>query len=400
MSEHVKQGSVAREGSVSGTSTPTRVSTVQVARPYFTADEITYLHQQTIPELKKLTYNHKKHQVFQFVLQLVRQFKFPLRVLSTTMNYYQRYYLFNKFENLNESDTLSSIMCKSILQQPIIQELEKDCFIVALSSLFLATKNEDCIKKLRDLQSAANRLRDSQDSDPALIDNQRRAIMTIEFKLLQIIKFDFNNGQPLQSLDHLVVQFAKNLSLDYKTTLYCWLVSFDIMSTPLYLTIPPHCIALAIIIITLNIKPTDIKTKYQQITSSQDLNYIEILDSIDNDDFKCPELLVNEGILYILNYYVHQINFSILNEYMPPIDIISGKEQIFRFMELKSRFNDLKIMNQKSVTADLLKQDDYLKLWDYSTGVKGNARFMLGNKRRRFNLETKKVNSNPATTTL
>lgn len=396
-------------GSNGGGSSSAKASILQISRPYFTQSEISYLHSKTIPELKKLNYNQRKHQIFQFVMQIVKHFKFPLRVLATTMNYYQRYYLFNKFEDLNEEDILSTLMCKNVQQQPIIQELEKDCFIVAISCLFLATKNEDCIKKLRDIQLIANKLRDIDDDGKnnllIILDNQRRAIMTIEFKLLQIIKFDFNNGCSYESLDQLVVQFCKNLNLDYKSSLYCWLISFDILSTPLYLMIPPHCIALAIIIITLNIKPTDIITKYNKPTNNPDsindtnsenhvsdttdtdINYNDILDQIDNDDFKCPELLVNEGILYILDYYVHQMNFSILNEYMPPIDAISGKEQIFRFMELKSNFNDLQCIDQKSTTKDLLKQDDYMNNWDYSIGVKGSARFMLGNKRKRFNLE-------------
>ena len=313
------------------------------------------------------------------------------------MNYYQRYYLFNKFEDLNEGDILSSIMYKSNVE--VIQELEKDCYIVAVTCLFLASKNEDCIKKLRDIQIMANKLRDIEDESKsnsqlgqAVLENQRRAIMAIEFKLLQIIKFDFNNGCPQESLDQLVAQFSKQLQLDYKASLFAWLVSFDLISTPVYLMIPPHCIALAIIIITLNIKPNDIKSKYQQLHEN-DVDYSEILDRIDNEDFKCPELLVNEGILYILDYYVHQMKFSILNSYLPAVDANTGKEQIFKFMELKSRFNDLQCIQEKSITKNLLKQDDYLNNWNYSLGVKGSARFMTGNKRRRFDLEVENKKS-------
>lgn len=375
------------------TNSTIKPSILQISRPYFTTSEISYLHSQTIPEHKKLNYNQKKHQIFHFLLQLVKGFKFPLRVLATAMNYYQRYYLFNKFEDLNEGDVLSSIMYKSNVA--IIQELEKDCYIVAIGCLFLASKNEDCIKKLRDVQIMANKLRDIEDesksnSNPqpgqGVLENQRKAIMAIEFKLLQIIKFDFNNGCPQESLDQLVAQFSKQLQLDYKASLFAWLVSFDLISTPVYLMIPPHCIALAIIIITLNIKPNDIKSKYQQLHEN-DVNYSEILDRIDNEDFKCPELLVNEGILYILDYYVHQMKFSILNSYLPPIDADTGKEQIFKFMELKSRFNDLQCIQEKSITKNLLNQDDYLNNWNYSLGVKGSARFMTGNKRRRFDIE-------------
>ena len=114
-----------------------------------------------------------------------------------------------------------------------------------------------------------------------------------------------------------------------------------------------------------------------------------ILENIDSmRDFRCPEALVNEGIVYILDYYVHQMNFLILNDYLPTINADTGKEQIFKFMELKSRFNDLTILSEDSVsTTGLLKQDNYLRKWDYKVGSKGAARFMIGNKRRRFDEE-------------
>lgn len=73
---------------------------------------------------------------------------------------------------------------------------------------------------------------------------------------------------------------------------------------------------------------------------------------------------------------------------MPTVDLDTGKEQIFKFMELKSRFNDLKVLSEKSCLGPgTLRQDDYLNIWDYNVGAKGSARFILGNKRRRFNLE-------------
>lgn len=361
-----------------GSQTSSRPSILQVSRPFFTSVELSYLHSFSIPESKKLFYNQRKHQIFQYIFQIIKVLKFPLRVLSTTMNYYQRWYLFNIFdENSDHND------------------LESDSFTIALACLFLASKNEDCIKKLKDIQAVGNKLKnETLANQQSFIESQRKAILNIEFKLLQIIKFDFINGSTIPSIDQLVVQFSKKLNIDYKNSMYSWLISFDLMSTPLCLMIPPHCIALAIIIVTLNIKPKEIMTKYKKDETDIPASKLnEILEKIDSfEDFKCPELLVNEAIIYILDYYVHQMNFSILNEYMPAIDFNTGKEQIFKFMELKSRFNDLKILNQKSCLSEsLLKQDEYLKIWDYSVGSKGSSRFMLSNKRRRFNSERDKL---------
>ncbi|GEQ69282.1 hypothetical protein JCM33374_g2953 [Metschnikowia sp. JCM 33374] len=362
---------------------------LQVSRPFLSHPELSYLHASTIPDNKKVAYNQRKHQMYQFLFQVVKAMKFPLRVLSLAMNYYQRYYLFNSFEEQADMNPEND---------PLV-ELEKDPYMVAYTCLFLATKNEDCIKKLRDIQAVANKIRDIDGESRSYYRNlnnsantvseiQRKIIMSLEFKLLQVLKFDFLSGAAnVPSVDSLVVMFAKQLDMDYKLTLFAWLVSFDIMSTPLSLVIPPHCIALAVVIVTLNLKPVDLLSKYGDVGDLEKIG--SILENIDcMRDFRCPEALVNEGIVYILDYYVHQMNFSILNDYLPPVNAETGKEQIFKFMDLKSRFNDLTILSEKSVSTNgLLKQDNYLRKWDYKVGSKGAARFMIGNKRRRFDHE-------------
>lgn len=369
-----------------GASKPT---ILQVSRPLLSHAELSHLHGNTIPDAKKVAYNQRKHQIYHFAFQVIKSMKFPLRVLGLAMNYYQRYYLFNSFEEQSDQNPESDL----------ITELEKDPYLVAYTCIFLATKNEDCIKKLREIQLVANKIReiDSESrsyyrnissSASTVIDIQRKVIMSLEFKLLQILKFDFLSGAAnIPSVDQLVVIFSKQMELDYKLTFFAWLVSFDIMSTPLSLVLPPHCIALAIIIVTLNLKPSDVNCKHGD--EEQPTNITKILESLDcYKDFRCPESLVNEGIVYILDYYVHQMSFSVLNEYMPATNAETGKEQIFKFMELKSRFNDLQILSEESVsTVGLLKQDNYLRKWDYTVGERGAARFMIGNKRRRFEEE-------------
>lgn len=83
------------------TAVPTAASITQVSRPFFTLQELSYLHSQTIPSTLKLQYATTKQQIYQFLNQAIKMLKFPIRVLATTMNYYQRYYLFNKFDVAN-----------------------------------------------------------------------------------------------------------------------------------------------------------------------------------------------------------------------------------------------------------------------------------------------------------
>ncbi|RCK60788.1 CTD kinase subunit beta [Candida viswanathii] len=367
-------------GSVSngGSSTPSAPTIVQISRQFFTHKEISYLHNQTIPENLKPHYTTIKHKVFQFLFQAIKQLKFPIRVLSTTMNYYQRYYLFNLFE-----------------ANPGPLEFADDPYTIAISCLLLATKVEDCIKRLKDIQTVCNKIRDVDENriidsnGNVFLDVQRKYILSIEFKLLQIIKFDFHNG-PItirSNVDNLLIQFCKNLKINYRISMLSWLISFDIISTPLSLVVPPHCIALSIIIISLNLKPKEMKLSHTEEGEDDDAKIEEILKSIDCEELNCPEVLVNEAILYILDYYIHQYQYSILNAYLPATDPESGKEQVYKFMDLKSRFNDMKIMDESSCTTQLNETDDYLTKWDYSISAKGSSRFMLSNKRRRFNPE-------------
>lgn len=391
MSKEATPGTLdnGKSPSVPGTASTT-TSITQVSRPFFTLQELSYLHSQTIPSTLKLQYASTKQQIYQFLNQVVKILKYPIRVLATTMNYYQRFYLFNKFDVA----TLS-------------MQIENSPYTIAISCLFLASKVEDCIKKLKDIQQVCNKLRDinentlveSNGAGVPFIDLQRRIILSTEFKLLQITKFDFNLGNNPSfaiNVDDLLIQFCKNLGINYKISMLCWLINYDIIQTPLSLVVPPHSIALAIIIIALSLNPREMNLQHHEIgeDDEQEITKIKkILSELDCNDFQCPEVLVNEAILYILDYYTHQYDNSILQDYLPPIDQVTGKNQIFKFLELKQKFNDVEILNEKSCNFKLNEKDGYLQNWDYGVATKGLVRFMLSNKRSRFNneQETKEI---------
>ncbi|KAI5954729.1 CTK2 [Candida theae] len=359
----------------------TITSVTQVSRPFFTLQELSYLHSQTIPSTLKLQYASTKQQIYQFLNQAVKILKFPIRVLATTMNYYQRFYLFNQFD-----------IAKSPMQ------IENSPYTVAITCLFLASKVEDCIKKLKDVQQVCNKLREINENTLVetngvgvpFIDLQRKQILSTEFKLLQITKFDFNLGNNPSfaiNVDDLLIQFCKNLGLNYKISMLCWLINYDIIQTPLSLVVPPHCIALAIIIISLSLNPKDMNLQHHEIDEDEDAEVgmiKKILSELDCNEFQCPETLVNEAILYILDYYTHQYDHSILQDFLPPIDQVTGKNQIFKFLELKQKFNNVEILNEKSCNFKLNEKDEYLANWDYGVATKGSVRFMLSNKRSRF----------------
>lgn len=346
---------------------------LEISRPFLTSNEISHLHSLTIPEDRKILYNQRKYQIFQYISHIVKILKFPLRVLNTTMIYYQKYYLFNVFEDESEDFT------------DLEKNMENDPYLISITCLFLASKNEDCIKKLRDIQTVSNKLRDLNE-DMNYLELQKKVILAIEYKLLQVLKFNFNNNLlNLPSLDNLVLQFSKKLELNYSNSYFGWLIAFDLMLTPIGLTIPPHCIALAILIVTLHLEVDDLKLKYKEYDNEIDNG--SLIEKINYQDFHCPESLVNETVIYILGFYIHQYNFSVLTQFLPAINKKLGKEQIFKFMNLKSKLIHLKGANETSTSKQLLSQDRYLNIWDYSNSAKGSSRFILSSKRRRFDKE-------------
>ncbi|KAI3407055.2 CTK2 [Candida oxycetoniae] len=370
-------------------------SITQISRPFFTSRELSYLHNQTIPTSLKLQYGSTKTQVFQFLSQAVKILKFPIRVLATTMNYYQRFYLFNKFD----------VNGVSLANSSSPNQFDGDPYTIAITCLFLASKIEDCVKKLKEIQQVCNKLRDIDETKSIgsgggiqYIDYQRKYILSTEFKLLQIIKFDFNYGNNPSfriNVDDIIIQFCKQMDINYKISILSWLVNCDIIQTPLSLVVPPHCIALAIIIISLNLNPKEMSLSHKAMANldkeEETLKVKKILDSIDCSDFNCPEVLVNEAIIYILDYYTHQYANSTLSKYLPETDSKTGKNQTFKIMDLKQRFNDVELLNEASCTTELNTSDEYFENWDYNIALKGSARFMLGHKRRRFNTERKQL---------
>lgn len=368
----------------------------QVSRPFFSHEEIEYLYSLTIPENLTLAYLQKKHQCFAFAFHIVRSLKFPLRVLGTAMNYFHRYYLFNRFVD------------PARLPPEDAGLVDLDPLLVTVTCIFLASKNEDCIKKLRDIQITASKaagwdlrpdysLAPPTTNTPApFLERQRRTIMALEFKMLQNLKFDFLNGCSVLnvgSLDVLTVQFAKKLNIPYRLSLFAWIMAFDLLASPLALIVPPHCIAVAILVVSLNLKPNDITTNHDSDDHANDTESLEqILNNLDcHAMFRCPEPLVNEAIIHILDYYIHEMQKSSLTDFIPSVDSELGKEQVFKFMDLKLRFNDL--ARPASTIASLsLHNDHYLKIWDYLLANKGCVRFMLSSRRPRFNKELRAKN--------
>lgn len=271
-----------------------------------------------------------------FLCSLTKSLKFPNRTLETAMIYYQKYYLFNTFSTSTNLD-------------------------VAITSLFIASKNEDTIKKLRDIIVAANPLRNVSNAND-VVEDTKKAILGMEKKMLETLSFDFRTYH----VEELLIRIAKDLKLSFDLTYLAYLIAFDSFQTEISLKVPPHATALACIIIA---------AKFLDVTS---------IFPLQSTNYHCDRNLVNEALFEILELYINNYNYSNLVNIYP-----SEQEKFIKIrINLKSE-NSLQSISEKS-----LKEDKFFNPKNYSISDNGSARYMLGNQYKRFSKEVENCESN------
>lgn len=297
---------------------------VQLARPFLPGDAITYLHSKSVSDIT--AYKARLALTLTFLHGLVRHLKFPFRTLSAAMVYYQRYYLFNAFSAAT-------------------------CTDVALAALFVASKNEDTIKKLRDIVYAAHTLRGTTPLSDVVEEN-RKSVLHIEKQMLETVGFDFRTYHS----DEYLVRIAKDLGISFDLTYICYMVLFDSLQTEVALKVPAHAVAIASIIIAAKFRKD---------------NLVFPLDSL---KYKCPREWVNEAIFDVLDLYINNYNTTCLSESYP-----DGHEA---FMQLRI---DMKgELGLQEMHPGALRRDHFFAPKDYAISDSGSARYMLGNQEKRF----------------
>ncbi|GMM32912.1 Ctk2 protein [Saccharomycopsis crataegensis] len=299
-------------------------SSVQISRPFLTSKAVKFLQKKTIPDYQ--TYKQRISHVLSFLLSLTRLLKFPSRTLESAMLYYQRYYLFNHFSTSSNID-------------------------VAIAALFIASKNEDTIKKLRDIIAIANPLRNAPNTNEAIEEN-KKVILNFEKKMLETISFDFRTYH----IDELLIRIAKDLKLSVDLTYLAYMIAFDSFQTEVSLKTPQHATAIACIIIA---------AKFREENSVFPLNSAK---------YKCDRALVNEALFEILELYINNYNYGSLADMYP-----NDKESF-----IKIRINIKNEINLKDLDERSLLNDGFYNIKNYNVSDTGSARYMLGNQEKRF----------------
>ncbi|SCU88150.1 LADA_0E08482g1_1 [Lachancea dasiensis] len=237
---------------------------IMLSRPYLTRAQIKRAQQNTIPDRR--VYNQKRLSVFKLLCDMCVQFKFPRKTLETAMYFYQRYYLFNKFET----------------------EL---CYDVATSCLFLSCKQVETIKKITDVATLSLRLRNVQKLSPEVVDNCKKRIVQLELRILETCCFDYRVNNSVH-IDDILVKIAKDLSLDREVAHLAWLIAFDALKLEILLMVPQHTIALAVL---------KVACELTEGTSWPNIRY---------SLFESDEPSVSEAYFDILNFFINVFDLS------------------------------------------------------------------------------------------
>ncbi|ODQ80912.1 hypothetical protein BABINDRAFT_20269, partial [Babjeviella inositovora NRRL Y-12698] len=271
-----------------------------VSRPFLTPDEISTLRRKTCPSLS--TYVARRRQAATVLAYVIRQLKFPLKLLHTALTYYQHFYLHHVFNLDHHTD-------------------------VAVTCLFLASKTCDTIKKLRDILAAAQ-LVNPDDGVPypgfivnnESLDDQRRRVMHWEKKLLEVMSFDFRNNINCL-VDSFLVKYLKAAIPDTTTVVgenmkfLSYVLTFDVANTDMSLLYPSHVIALACIQLAGCLDELYALLDSGPLLRSQHDSLLESINTRSMDKFRVPTSLVRGAYRALLEFYHENYQVSQLARY-------------------------------------------------------------------------------------
>lgn len=243
-----------------------------LSRPYLTKKQLSKLQSSTIADRR--AYNQKKIAILKFLSDICVQLKFPRRTLETAAYFYQRFYVFNRFET----------------------EL---CHTVATSCLLLSCKQVETIKKANEICSVSLRLRSAAKVTPEIIDNFKKRVLQIELRILEACAFDYRVNN-LVHIDEYVVKLGKELNLEHLTCHLAWVIAYDALKLETLLMVPQHIIALAVL-----------KTAHELLHGKNGWPKIRY------NAFEADERSVSQAYFDILNFYINSFNVCDLPANLP-----------------------------------------------------------------------------------
>ncbi|KAI8149695.1 cyclin-like protein [Fennellomyces sp. T-0311] len=157
-----------------------------------------------------------------FIQQVGKKLGFPQATISTAQALYHRFYLYYSIREYSPQD-------------------------ISVTCIFVASKIEETIKKLKDIYVAVHSVRypDSKELDPEQVsEERRRRVIGYEKLLLETLCFDFQQRHPYEYVVKFVKWIQAFQTLDGKRLAQrAYLLAVDSYRTPLCVEYPAHTIA-------------------------------------------------------------------------------------------------------------------------------------------------------------
>ncbi|KAL1410333.1 RNA polymerase II C-terminal domain kinase beta subunit [Vanrija albida] len=210
--------------------TEASTSTIKRYRPYFHPAEVERLSAKQRGKLSVSREERARQQACALIDAVGMRCGFPRRTIATAQTLYLRFHLFFPYADFHYVE-------------------------VALTTLYVASKLHDTLKKPRDIILASYALRfphlvrkggaggghvDMTAVDTQMLEHERRRVLNIERLVLETVCFSFGVAVPFP----LVVKFGKTFGLGKEAVQSAWRVAVDAHRTPAPLSYPPHAIAL------------------------------------------------------------------------------------------------------------------------------------------------------------
>ncbi|PLW31308.1 hypothetical protein PCASD_13647 [Puccinia coronata f. sp. avenae] len=218
---------------------PHSLSIIKRYRAYFTLVEVDEMLRRQSAKLVPARVDAIRQQACVFIDKIGCRLGFPRRTIAAALLLYHRFHLFFPFADFNLHD-------------------------VSIATVWLASKLEDTLKKLREIQLAAWLVRNIQEGgnglgepEPSILEAERHRLSGIERLLLESVCFDFGSGKPAGGRDVFgyLIGIGRRLKLSRNHIQLSFRLAIDSHRTLVGLTYPPHLISLSCLYLASFIQP-------------------------------------------------------------------------------------------------------------------------------------------------
>ncbi|KAH9460013.1 hypothetical protein MJO29_003954 [Puccinia striiformis f. sp. tritici] len=215
------------------------LSIIKRYRAYFSLVELDEMLRKQSAKLVPARVEAIRQQACVFIDRIGSRLGFPRRTIASALLLYHRFHLFFPFSEFNLHD-------------------------VSIATVWLASKLEDTLKKLREIQLAAWLVRNIQEGgnglgepEASIIEAERHRLGGIERLLLESVCFDFGSGKPANGRDVFgyLIGIARRLQLSRNHIQLSFRLAIDSHRTLVGLTYPPHLIALSCLYLASFLRP-------------------------------------------------------------------------------------------------------------------------------------------------